>query len=515
MFDKWLNLPAHFYLRITAFTIMVIGVAVSNVLMSIGAIWLLSNWVIEGKFREYAENFKKNPLSWILLAYFLYSLLTLLWSDDLSYGVKDLRVKLPVFIIPLVMTSSRPIKTSVFYYLLYVFIGIILLTSLINYFWYHQFCEDPNDIRKMSIFISHVRFSTLVTLAVFTLVYLGYKRKLALYLVIPVALWLLYYTYVAQVLTGYVMLVILTWSSVLFFIRKIPTPLTRRVTLGLFLFLSISGSFVMVKQLSKYSKEPVQFEELERYTVNGNPYYHDTTNLFRENGHYVWLYVSREEMEPEWNKRSVIAYDSTDRKGQPMFGTLMRYLTSRDLRKDSAGVAALSDKEIQLIENGHTSIVMNSSGFREKLSAFMEEYSIYKSGGDPNGHSLLQRMEHMRIAGGIIYENWFLGVGVGDVNQAFERKYEELNTLLLPENRHRSHNQFLTTWIALGLPGLFIFISLLLYPTFSQKKPDYFLSIVTLSLVVSCFFQDMIETQAGATIFGLFYAIAVFREKDE
>ena len=53
MFDKWLRLPAHLYLRITALTLLTVGIALSNVLMSIGAIWIISNWLIEADFNSY------------------------------------------------------------------------------------------------------------------------------------------------------------------------------------------------------------------------------------------------------------------------------------------------------------------------------------------------------------------------------------------------------------------------------------------------------------------------------
>ena len=126
----------------------------------------------------------------------------------------------------------------------------------------------------------------------------------------------------------------------------------------------------------------------------------------------------------------------------------------------------------------------------------------------------MQRLEHFKVAMHIIKDNWLFGVGIGDVNSAFDDKYLSTNSLLLPENQHRSHNQFLTIWISHGLIGVFLLLAMILLPVLSRKEPDYFLVIICLSLFVSCFFQDMIETQAGATIFGLFYAITAFREKE-
>ena len=257
----------------------------------------------------------------------------------------------------------------------------------------------------------------------------------------------------------------------------------------------------------------VPFSELDLYTVNNNPYYHDTLNTQIENGEFVWLYVSQEELMQEWEKRSAIPYDSLDNKGQPMYGTLIRFLTSKHLRKDSMGLAALSDDEIQRIENGQTGVQMNK-GVITRLNAFLMEYRIYSEGGDPNGHSLIQRIEHLKAAVGIIENHWIAGVGAGDVPQAFTDQYARMNSRLTEEHQHRSHNQFLTIWVGLGIVGLILFILLLVWPFFEIKTKDYFMIMVLLSLIISCLFQDFIETQAGVTIFGLFYSLALYRDRE-
>ena len=72
MFDKWLNLPAHLYLKLTALTLLIVGVALSNVLMSIGAIWIIANWLIEGDFKTTGNDLKKKkpPGLWLQYSFF-------------------------------------------------------------------------------------------------------------------------------------------------------------------------------------------------------------------------------------------------------------------------------------------------------------------------------------------------------------------------------------------------------------------------------------------------------------
>lgn len=515
MFDKWLNLPAHLYLRITALTILTVGIALSNVLMSIGAIWIISNWLIQADFKLYWEKFKQKPSVWLVVALFFFLAFSLIWSADFSYGFKDLRVKLPFIVIPLVMATSAPLAQKHFYFLLYVFLGIVTYTSAYNFIRYNYFLDDSADIREMSTFISHIRFSVLINFAIFICVYFIYKRKYSPFLWVGLMGWFLIYLYISQIISGYLLFVVLTPFTVVFFSLKIRSKVWRSISImSLVLGVFIAGfmTFHFVEKLNH--NERIDYESLEFYSPNNNPYYHDTTNKEMENGQYVWMYVSQEEMEREWAKRSAIPYDSLDNKGQPMFGTLMRYLTSKGLRKDSVGVASLTPEEVVQIENGQTSIDVNK-GLETRLKVFLTEYRIYEQGGDPNGNSLIQRVEHFKAALGIISQKWLLGVGVGDVPQAFEDEYAKMNSRLFEENRHRSHNQFLTIWVSLGILGFVLFSLMLILPFFEIRRKDYFMIMIFIGLIVSSLFQDIIETQAGVTIFALFYALALYREPEE
>lgn len=514
MFDKWLKLPAHYYLKITALTILAIGICLHNTLMSIGTIWIMANWLIEAKFKDYWENFKKNPVIWFLLAYLVWSFISLSWSDNVAYGLDDIRKKLPFYAIIFVLGTSKPIPSKIVFYLLYVFLGVLTLTSVINFYRFNFVIEQPQEIRGMSFFISHIRYSTLIAIGTFAAVYLIIRKKFHPVIWLGIAFWLLYYTYRSQVLTGYMLtgiLSITTFVYIIFSARK----KSLKFAAGSILLAGIVTGIIFVGQiLSSYVKpEPVSFTELETYTRSGRTYFHDTSSTLTENGNYIWIYVCPDELRNEWNKRSSLKYDELDHKGQPMFGTLIRYMTSKNLRKDSVGVWQLSDNEVSQIENGVTSINLNQ-GIENTIHAFLYQYAQYQEGGDPNGHSILQRLEHLKIASLLVGENWLIGTGLGDVDDEFKAKYASTKSKLLPDNWHRSHNQFMTSWISLGLPGLIFLLLLLLYPLIERNKGkvDYLMVLVLVSLLVSLFFQDMLETQAGVTIFALFYGITVFRE---
>jgi hypothetical protein len=512
MFDKWLRLPAHLYLRITALTILTVGIALSNVLMSIGAIWIIANWLIEADFKSYWKKFKEKKTVWIVVAIYVFIAISLVWSEDAAYGFKDLRVKLPFIVIPLVLATSEPLQKKHFYFLLYVFLGIVLYTSVYNYIRYNYVLENVHDIRQMSVFISHVRFSVLINFAIFICIFLSYKRKFNPIIWMLLLAWYVFYLYTSQIINGYILFLALTVFAVTFFVLKLKSKKLKFALFAVALLGGISAGILGYNTIQKLNTcKHVPFSELDLYTVNNNPYYHDTLNTQIENGSFVWLYHCEVELKQEWEKRSAIPYDSLDNKGQPMYGTLMRFLTSKNLRKDSVGFAQLSEDEILRIENGQTGVELNQ-GLVTRLNAFLMEYRIYTEGGDPNGHSLIQRIEHLKAAIGIIETDWLFGVGAGDVPEAFTQQYRAMNSRLSEEHQHRSHNQFLTIWVGLGIIGFVLFLLLLIWPFFELKTKDYFAIMVLLSLIISCFFQDFIETQAGVTIFGLFYGLALYRD---
>ena len=67
MFDKWFNVPVHFYLRVIALSMLTVGVCTSNVLMSIGTIWLIANWLFEAEFSKKRDRFIAEPIAWVFV----------------------------------------------------------------------------------------------------------------------------------------------------------------------------------------------------------------------------------------------------------------------------------------------------------------------------------------------------------------------------------------------------------------------------------------------------------------
>jgi hypothetical protein len=513
MFDKWLKLPAHYYLHLTALSLLTVGVVLSNVLMSIGTIWIIANWLIEMDFKTKLDRFKSDKSIIAISLIFLLMLVSFFWSQDIDYAAKDVLIKLPLITIPLVMATSKPLAHKNYKFLLYLLLASLTFTTVFNFIRFRLY--DFGDIREMSFFVSHIRLGGVICMALFLTAYEIIKKRMSLWFLAPVLIWLMVYIIKSQVLSAYILFVILMATSIMFLLKnsKLKYIFLAIVLLPLiisFNYLYQNLSSEIPDELEINGIENTNFNDLQWYTAGRHSYYHDTLSTAAENGNLVWLYVCVEECETEWNKRSEVSYDDQDAKGQPLYGTLFRYMSSKGLRKDSIGFMSMNEQDIINVELGHPNFIINK-GVKGKIEELNTQFLTYKSGGNPNGHSFIQRIEHLKTAINLIKSNGLFGVGLGDVKIAFQHQYELESSLLNIDNRHRSHNQFLTNWISLGLIGFVLTIFILFYPFFN-KKLTFSLLIVSVSLIFGFLTQDLIETQAGVTIFALFYALVNYKE---
>jgi ABC-type multidrug transport system fused ATPase/permease subunit len=513
MFDKWLKLPAHYYLNLTALSLLAVGVILSNVLMSIGTIWIIANWLIEMDFKTKLDRFKSDKKIIAISMFFILMLISFLWTDDIDYAGKDLLVKLPLITIPLVMATIKPLEHKNYKFLLYLVLASLTFTTVFNFIRYNLY--GFGDIREMSFFVSHIRLGGVICMTLFLVTFEIIKKRLSVWLIAPVLIWLLFYLVKAQTVSAYMLFTILLAVVVMFWLKK---SKLKYVFIGVILLPLIFGTNYLYQNLSSVmpqtveinSTENTDFSELQWYTASRYSYYHDTLSKATENGNLVWLYVCIEECEQEWNKRSDLSYDGEDKKGQPLYGTLFRYMSSKGLRKDSIGFMSMTNKDIINVELGNPNYITDK-GVKGKIEELNTQFLIYKSGGNPNGHSFIQRIEHLKTALNLIKSNWIIGVGLGDIKVAFKTQYELDNSLLNIENQHRSHNQFLTNWISLGILGFLLTAFILFAPLFSEKL-TFPLIIVSISLIFGFFTQDLIESQAGVTIFALFYTLVNYKE---
>jgi hypothetical protein len=229
-----------------------------------------------------------------------------------------------------------------------------------------------------------------------------------------------------------------------------------------------------------------------------------------ENGHYIWRYICHEEMEEEWNKRSAVPYSGKNEKGWPISYSLIGFLTSKGLHKDAQGVQALSPEEIRAVEKGISNYrYMQPLNISSRVYQLIWEYDRYQTYGDPNGLSMMTRLEHWKAGWGEWKGSPWIGYGTGDVRDALRNGYVRNHSRLDPKSWVNPHQQYLSIALAVGALGLIIFLALFFSPVFRPRQYSFllvcFISITALAMLD----DDPLETQAGISQIGFIYSLLI------
>ncbi|MBL4863013.1 MAG: O-antigen ligase family protein [Crocinitomicaceae bacterium] len=501
MLNRIFGANTHNYLHILGLSGLAFGLPLNKVVMSVSMMFLVLNLLLEADFKSYWQHITSNKLFLLILAFFSFHAVGLLWSEDLGYGFHDLKVKLPMLIVPLVLTAKPVHKKSFLNLVLFSFITSVCITSFINYGNYAQWFgpREYLDIRGMSLFGSHVRYALLVAMSAGISIYFYTQKKYPTIVLIVLFIWFNYYTFYSQVISGAISLGVVYLMCTFYWAWK-KHKLIAISGLGVLVILIVLGTAWVLRPITY---DLAEYQNLPAKTAEGNWYYHKPGPVAPETGKPVDIFICELELKREWKKVSKIAYDGKDKKGQLIKGTLIRYMASLDVTKDAVGVAHLTKDDILAIEHGLASSY--NVGIIARLYGL--QYQLNNT-GDPNGHSLLQRLEYWETGLQIAQKNWILGVGTGDAQIAFDKQYELNNSQLYPENRDRTHNMFLTVLLSLGIIGL----SLLVWSHFKylvdNLKQRNLVAVIFISIIlVSYLIEDTLETQAGITFFGLFYGL--------
>lgn len=492
-----------------------VSLPLSPFLLSVSQFFLAGNWIMEGQFKNKWQLFKQRKGLLIFLLLFLLHFAGLFYSKDISAALNDLKIKLPLFILPFIIATSRPVSEKETNRLLLLFAMAVLVSSILSYV--HILSNPWADIREASLFISYIRLSIQVNLSVFFVVYLliryaGFTVMIYKIAGIVMVLWLVYFLFLLKSLTGFAIFLFL---FALLSVHILVSQKHWLLRFGFPFILSLLTGYVLLNLVSIANlflvPEP-NSEQLKEYTESGNPYKHEPHKLELEGGNYVWLFICEEELKQEWNKVSELDFQGKDLKGQELRVTLIRYMTSLGLTKDSTGFDQLTERDMAHVEHGIASVFYTKRVFpNPRLYQFAWEMDRYFKGGNPNNLSVAQRIEYWKTSLQIIRENPWFGTGTGDVQDAFYRQYEINQSELHPENRLRAHNQFLTFAIALGIPVMILLAIAILIPVYIERKHTWFLAqVILFSALISMLNEDTLETQAGVSFFAYFYSLLVF-----
>jgi hypothetical protein len=511
------KLKSNFSWFFASLLLFVTVVPFSQALVSITSGILLFSSFLDEPIRVKTERIKSKNLLLLVASVFIIYLLSYLILKKPESSAYDLQKSLFFLIIPLAFMIGKPLTNAQIRILLMVFIVAVFGSTIVAWFnWFFNRGTADFAVHKITL-ISHIRFSFQLILVFWILVFtlkmnfynLSLNQKLTIFFS---CFYFLFFLFFQQSLTG---LIAFGASTFLFTVYSLFTLKGRFkwifssivIILVLFPIFYLGGIIIRF-----YQFEMVDRQNIERTTLNGNNYTHDFNNPTVENGRFVYLYICDDELRTEWNKISKINYDSIISTGYPLNASLIRYMTSKGLRKDAKGIKSLSQRDIENIEKGYTNIIFQKKKYSPypRIYQTVWEYYMYSKTGDPSYQSFSQRLEFARAAVTIIKENPWFGVGAGNWKEEFRKTFEKSNSKLDKELYASSHNQYLNYMVKFGIPGFLLIMFLLVYPVIRTKSYTDPLFLTFLVLMFAANFGDSnFETHMGSSFFLFFYCLFV------
>lgn len=481
---------------------------------------MLGRMMREGNFAPKGRLFLSRRSIFVLCGIFLLHVIGTIWAKDQHEAWKDVRIKLPLLLLPVVIGTSEPLEKKWFERLLTVFTLAVFVSTVYTFLVAKGIIPPKHpmrDLRDASQFVPLIRLALMIVLAVFLTGrwMIRTKNILLKFTCLAVIFWFTWFLAFMQSLTGLVILLLggfflLVMMSFIYQRKKMVYGLLAVFLVGA----GISGYVIRKAWNDFYNFHPVDTAHLERFSAHGHPYIHQLNYPMMENGYQVMAYVCWNELDSAWNSRSKILLNGgRDVNGNEISMTLVRYMTSKGLRKDADGFATLTDAEIRAIENGATNALDGErSPVERRLYQVIWELYHYRHGGDPSGNSVTMRLELAKTATGVIREHPWIGVGTGGQHTAFEDRYDTKGSRLGEEWQWlHSHNQFLAMAVTLGIPAMLYFIFALWYAPASMRRwRSYLYLAFFITFFLSCFDDDTLETMQGVFFFALFNSLFLY-----
>ncbi|MCX6310086.1 MAG: O-antigen ligase family protein [Bacteroidetes bacterium] len=476
--------------------------------------------LLEENFKPKWRLFRARPSIAILMGVVILHLIGMIWTPDAHEGWNDLKIKLPMLLIPMVIGTSRPLEKKIFEYLLLVFVLAVFVSSATSILVWNKIIipiRQINELRDASLFVPLIRLSLMCALSVFFLGRWVFRVKSSVSKIAAIALivWFVWFLQFMQSLTGlvilfsggYILLVVMA-----FIYRKRIFAISLLVV---FVIVTITGGYFTTKLYKKnFTIHPIDKQHLEKYTRQGHPYTFELNSTMIENGNQVMVYCSWYELDSAWNSRSKIELNGgKDVNGNPVSITLIRYLASKGERKDGDAVGKLSAAEIIAIENGATNALDASrSPIEKRLYQVFWEIYHYANGASPSGNSVTMRMELAQTALICVEQHPWIGAGTGAQQKTFATHYKTEGTKLGEQWQWlHSHNQLLSIAVCLGIPGLLYFIFSLWYAPRSMKRWRSYLYLAFFIVFFLSFWDDdTLETSQGVNFFAFFNALFLY-----
>lgn len=161
-----------------------------------------------------------------------------------------------------------------------------------------------------------------------------------------------------------------------------------------------------------------------------------------------------------------------------------------------------------------TSVIFQMPLVKERLlqTFGVEQDTVWISQyGDGTSKPGEARQQTWTSAWNVLKENFVTGTGTGDVQYQLQLQHKNMGFSEGFESQYNSHNQYMETWIMLGIPGLLLLLGGLVLPAIkSLGQKDYlhlsFIILIMLSWITEC----MLCRQHGVVFYALFSTLFTF-----
>ena len=521
----------------------------------LGLTVLCLTWLLSGDWKEKLSRFKSNKLLWLYLSFYLFYVLSLLYTDDVQRGTSKLMVHLPLFLLPLLLGTLRASLLPEPYRLMRFFVRMVSVSAVLHLLIAvsHEFQlfsafehvehklfrniianDFTHNLYVLTKHPSYFSLSLLFCLFVVLLNLLERGKQFSLNRWVGSVAQVLLFSFMVILMARRAQLLALLLTAFSFFVlfytfRK---QWWKGVFAGVLFCLFMVLSIVLIPQsgarVKKAGSEAVAFSEKSGAETNvrifiwthalevikqkwamgagigsANAALHkETRKKLHENLQHVPIEDLLRAKELEhicW----FIEEFFTLRTGAPLFieeepsnGFLLNkdtvYLIRNAAEYETIAFEVASDRSAVWCSSGDDRIFTNVRQLTFPESLSSEGFSIYKA-------SLEMEQGTKPVAA-----NSEKAMGIADMN----------STALILMHRYNYHNQFLQIAATVGVGALLVFLSIFIRATLLALRRKTVLFLVFLSLTsISYLTESMFERQGGVFFFALFLAFFSFSQK--
>lgn len=467
-----------------------IGLSTSHSLMSVGLGLACMGLLGPGPAHKV---YPHSAIWWILPLLFCLTALPALTALPDPAALRELRLKLPLILLPLAWYHLNPKSIEIKVLLWTVAVGAAIAFAVGAL----KFAEAWPQIqaRLFSPFISNVRMGILLSLTAVGLWWVDRSWRSWFFIAFAIV-----YLLFLQAITAILL-------SLLLIPLILPSKIRIWATTSLLL-----GTLALGFNAWNMYQPGAEPEFYPLYTTQGHPYKYDFNDPSIENGSYVWRYVCPFELRKEWAKKSSIPIDSVHKLNYPIYPTLVRYLTSRGLRKDAQGVLALSPHEVKAIESGVANwLELEKPPIRARLHELIRDIHFYNKTGNPNHKSIPIRIELWKGALNVLAQQPWLGIGIDSLRPKLAHHLVQMQSPLKGTyGSLNPHNQWLFLALSAGIPFLLLWLLIWLSPFFVFKNSlNAFFVFFFVMICLAMFTEDVLDTQAGVFQVAFFWVLTL------